>query len=326
MASSIESECRGGINVIFPLRRADCQYASVIIVHRTSDLTTRLRDPHGIEKIETDSHPGQLRDTFEFVAEKHGTYEIQLEPKYPNAPATKYQISIGERRAATAQDRTLYDARLRYSEAFRLYPAGAYDKAQSLAESALNLREKALGPDHPEVAAALNLLGVICTGRSDYTRAESLFQRALAINEKAFGSDHPAAAEVTDNLAKNYNAKGNYAEAERLANNALSNRQKVLGPDHFLVAITLGTLGDIFLAKGDYAKARSFSERALQITAKSYTADDLPHSDASSRLARVEIKLGNYSSAQQLLTQASHTRDAAARQERLQAAHSLYDP
>jgi len=321
----IEREFAGGQKDIFQIPLTEGQYASVVIDHRASDLTIRLRDTQGIEKIETDSHPGQLRDTFEFVAEKPGSYKIQLEPKYPNAPATKYQISISEIRAATAQDRTLYDARLRYSEAFRLYPAGAYDKAQSLAESALNLREKALGPDHPEVAAALNLLGMICTGRSDYTRAESLFQRALAINEKAFGSDHPAIAEVTDNLAKNYNAKGNYAEAERLANNALSNRQKVLGPDHFLVAITLGTLGDIFLAKGDYTKARSFSERALQITAKSYTADDLPYSDASSRLARVEIKLGNYSSAEQLLTQASHTRETVAGQESLQAADSIYD-
>jgi CHAT domain-containing protein/Tfp pilus assembly protein PilF len=321
----IEREFAGRQKDIFQIPLAEGQYARVTIDRRASDLTIRLLDTQGIEKIEADSHPGQLRDTFEFVAEKPGTYEIQLEPKYPNAPTSKYQISIGEIRAASAQDRTLYDARLQYSEAFRLYPTGAFDRAQSLAESALNLREKALGPDHPEVAAALNLLGVICTGRSDYSRAELLFQRALAINEKAFGSDHPAAAEANDNLAKNYNAKGNYAEAERLARNVLSIRQKVLRPDHFLVAVALGTLGDIFLAKGEYANARSFSEQALQITAKSYTADDLPHADASSRLARVEIKLGNYSSAEQLLTQASHTRETVAGQESLLAADSIYD-
>jgi len=325
IGKSIEREFAGREKNIFQIPLAEGQYASVIIDRRSSDLTIRLRDTQGIQKIEADSHPGQLRDTFELVAEKSGTYEIQLEPKYPRAPAAKYQISLGEVRAANAQDRTLYDARLQYSEAVRLYPTGAYDRAQSLAERALDLREKALGPDHPEVAEALNLLGVISTARSDYSRAELLFQRALAITEKAFSPDHPAVAEVTDNLAKNFNARGNYSEAERLARKGLEIREKILGQDHFLVAVSLGTLGDIFLAKGDYANARSFSERSLQITAKSYTADDLPHADASSLLARVEIKLGNYSSAEQLLTHALQTREKIAGKESLQAADAIHD-
>jgi Uncharacterized protein conserved in bacteria len=322
---SIEREFAGRQKGIFQLLLAEGQYASVIIDHRSSDLTIRLRDAQGIEKIEADSHPGQLRDIFELVAEKSGTYEIQLEPKYPKAPAAKYQISLAEVRAANAQDRALYDARLQYAEAVRLYPPGAYDKAQSPAERALDLREKALGPDHPEVAETLNLLGVICTARSDYSRAELLFLRALAINEKAFSPEHPAVAEVIDNLAKNFNAKGNYAEAERLARKALGTREKALGRDHYLVAVSLETLGDIFLAKGDYANARSFSDRALQITAKFYLADDLPHADASSLLARVEIKLGNYSQAEQLLTNSLQTRETIAGKESLQAADSIYD-
>jgi CHAT domain-containing protein/tetratricopeptide (TPR) repeat protein len=321
----VEREFAGRQKDTFQLPLAEGQYASVVIAHRALDLTIRLLDPQGTAKIEADSHPGQPRDTLELVAEKSGTYEIQLEPEYPKAPAGKYQISLGEIRAAAPQDRVLYDARLQYSEALRLYPAGAYEKAQSLAKHALDLREKALGPDHPEVAAALNLLGVICTARSDYNRAESLFQRALAINEKAFGREHPAVAEVTDNLAKNYNAKGNYAEAERLARKALGIREKALGEDHFLVAVSLGTLGDIFLAKGDYANARSFSEHAIQITAKFYAADDLQYADASSLLARVEIKLGNYSSAEQLLTNALQTRETIAGKESLQAADSIHD-
>jgi len=321
----MEREFAGRQKDIFQLPLAEGQYASVIIDHRGSDLTIRLLDPQGIAKIEVDSHPGQPRDTFELVAEKSGTYEIQLEPEYPKAPAGKYQISIGEIRAANIQDRTLYDARLQYSEALRLYPAGAYEKAQLLAARALDLREKALGPDQPEVAETLNLLGVICTARSDYNRAELLFQRALAINEKAFGSEYPAVAEVTDNLAKNFNARGNYAEAKRLARKALGIREKALGQDHYLVAVSLGTLGDIFLAKGDYADARVLSERALHITARSYTADDLPHADAASLLARVEIKLGNYSAAEQLLTNSLQTRETIAGKESLQAADSIYD-
>ncbi|HEY1525310.1 MAG TPA: CHAT domain-containing protein [Candidatus Angelobacter sp.] len=322
---TVGGDLSGGQKAVFKISISEGQYANVIIDQHTLDLTLRLLDPKGTLAIETDISPREARDVFAFVAEKPGTYQIQLEPKYPRASAGKYQISLGELRAASEKDITLYHANQQYSEAFNLYPTGAYAKAQSLAEHALDTREKVLGPDHRKIADALNLLGVICTARSDYSRAETLLHRALAIDEKALGADHPTVAEVMDNLAKNHNAKADYAEAERLAREALSIREKALGPDHVLVAVSLGTLGDIFFAKGDYVNARAFSERALEVTGKSYTQEDMAYSDAASRLARVQIKQGNYSAAEQLLTQSLRTREVAAGKDSLQAADSLFD-
>jgi CHAT domain-containing protein/tetratricopeptide (TPR) repeat protein len=322
---SLEREVAGGQKTLFQVTLHERQQANLVIEHQSLDLTIRLLDSEGVVQIESDSRPGEARTTFDLVAEKTGAYQIQIEPKYPRAAAGKLHASLGEVRTATVRDQALSDAGRRYSEALRLYPSGAYGSAQSLAEHALELREKAIGPESPEVGDALNLLAVISIARSDYKRAETLLQRAKAIDSKALGGALPAAAEVLDNLAKNQSALGNYAEGERLAREGLSIREKVLGPDHFLTGVSLGTLGEIFLAKGDYANARSFSARALQITAKSYTADDLQHADASSRLARVEIKLGNYSSAELLLMNASHTREAIAGPESLQAADSIYD-
>lgn len=320
----IERESAGGRKDVFQIALSAGQYTSIAIEHGSLDLTVGMLDPEDKLKIESESTVGQAQDALEFVAEKSGDYQIQLEPKYPKASAGRYKIRIGELRVASGKDLILYNARLQYSESLKFYRAGAYGKAQALAEQVLELREKTLDPDHPEIAAALNILGVICTARSDYNKAETLLQQALAIYEK-FGNDHPATAEVLDSLAKNYNAKGNYAEAERLARKALSIREKALGADHALSAASQGTLGDIFLAKGDYANARVFSERALEIAGKSYTAEDMAYSDAASRLARVQIKQGNYSSAEQLLTQSSRTRETVAGKESLQAADSLFD-
>ena len=47
--------------------------------------------------------------------------------------------------------------------------------------------EKALGPDHPNVAIDLNNLGVLYDAQGKYSEAEPLFKRALAIDEKALG-------------------------------------------------------------------------------------------------------------------------------------------
>jgi len=58
----------------------------------------------------------------------------------------------------------------------------------------LAIREKALGPDHPDVAASLNNLALVFSRQGRAQEAEGLLLRALAIQEKAFGPDHPNVA------------------------------------------------------------------------------------------------------------------------------------
>src|SRR5262245_53502792 len=77
------------------------------------------------------------------------------------------------------------------AEVERLARQRNYDEAIALVERALSRREKALGPDHLDVAAALYSLALLYRAKRDYAHAEPLSQRALAIREKALGPDHP---------------------------------------------------------------------------------------------------------------------------------------
>ncbi len=56
---------------------------------------------------------------------------------------------------------------------------------------ALAIREKALGPDHPNVATSLNNLALLYHKQGRYVDAEPLYKRALVIFEKASGSPIP---------------------------------------------------------------------------------------------------------------------------------------
>ena len=67
--------------------------------------------------------------------------------------------------------------------------------------------EKALGPDHPDVANSLNNLAVLYRDLGRYEAAEPLFKRALAIDEKALGPDHPDVAVSLNHLAGLYHAQ-----------------------------------------------------------------------------------------------------------------------
>jgi tetratricopeptide (TPR) repeat protein len=85
-----------------------------------------------------------------------------------------------------------------------------------LAKRALAISEKALGPDHPDVATSLNNLALLYRNQGRYADAEPLYKRSLAIREKALGPDHPDVAQSLNNLAGLYDSQGRYAEAEPL--------------------------------------------------------------------------------------------------------------
>ena len=60
---------------------------------------------------------------------------------------------------------------------------GKYSEAEPLCQRALAIDEKALGPNHPNVATNLNNLAELYRAQGKYSEAESLYQRALAIDE-----------------------------------------------------------------------------------------------------------------------------------------------
>ena len=80
--------------------------------------------------------------------------------------------------------------------------------ARPLFERALAIREKALGPEHPDTATSLNNLAVLLQAQGDLAGARPLYERALAIREKALGPEHPDTILTRDNLANLRRADG----------------------------------------------------------------------------------------------------------------------
>ena len=107
-----------------------------------------------------------------------------------------------------------------------LYQTGKYAEAIPLAQQVLAIREKALGPDDPDVATALNTLAILYINQGRYADAEPSVKRALAIYEKALGPDHPSVAMALNNLATLYYNQGRYAEAEPLFKRCWQSKKK----------------------------------------------------------------------------------------------------
>jgi tetratricopeptide (TPR) repeat protein len=138
-----------------------------------------------------------------------------------------------------AWGQSLFEANDLNQQVIQLYNQGRYSEAIPLAQRTLAIVEKALGPDHPNVATALNNLADLYRAQGRYPDAETLYKRSLAIREKALGPDDLNVALSLNNLAGLYLTQGRYADVEALFKRSLAIREKALGPDHPDVAQSL---------------------------------------------------------------------------------------
>jgi CHAT domain-containing protein len=177
---------------------------------------------------------------------------------------------------------------------------GDYAKAEPLAQRALQIREKALGPEHPATARGLISLGWLYVNMGDFVKAEPLYQRALKINEKALGPEHPATAQSLGSLALLHNYMGDYAKAEPLAQRALQIREKAFGPEHALTAQSLNDLALLYERMSAYTKAEPLYQRALEIKEKALGPDHWRTALGLNNLAVLYLDMGDYGKAEPL--------------------------
>jgi len=199
---------------------------------------------------------------------------------------------------------TLADAERLNAQIVQLYQQGKYTEAVPLAERALAIRRRLLGPDHSEVATSLNNLAALYYAMGAYDKAEPLYRQALEIKRKALGEAHPDYARSLNNLALLYHAMGAYDKAEPFYRQALKIRRKALGEAHPDYAITLNCLAVLYEAMGAYDKAEPLYRQALEIQSKSLGEAHPDYATSLINLAGLYTAMGAYDRAEPLYRQA----------------------
>ncbi|CAN0580984.1 unnamed protein product, partial [Ectocarpus sp. 12 AP-2014] len=78
---------------------------------------------------------------------------------------------------------------------------GKYAEAVRFNLRAVEIGEKALGPQHPTLAKWLNTRAELLREQGHYDQAGLLYERSLGIRQKALGPDHPDVAQSLHNRA-----------------------------------------------------------------------------------------------------------------------------
>ena len=165
-------------------------------------------------------------------------------------------------------DQPVVQARLMGTMGYVYSALGLYDEGRPLLEQSLALRERALDPEHPDVAQSLKDLANLHRAVGNFAEAGPLLERALAIEEAAYGPVHAAVGETVSALATLHWSLAQYAEAQPLFERSVAIKEELFGPTHEEVGLGLSNLGGVLLSQGQLAEAEPLLRRALTIREK----------------------------------------------------------
>ena len=188
--------------------------------------------------------------------------------KYPEAEAwARRWLSEAEAESGPDSLETAYALDALATALFVVKVTEIPEKRQ-MAERALAIREKSLGPEHLDVARSLYTLGRILWQAGEYKEAKNTWERALAIREKALGPTHAAVRILLANLAAVLTDMGDCAAALPLAERYVALLEKAYSPEHAFFGRGLNVLFRAQYCAGNFTEARRVLERALAIKEK----------------------------------------------------------
>jgi CHAT domain-containing protein len=161
------------------------QYVRVVVDQRGVDVVVKLIGPDGrqIKEFDADSSV-QGREIVSWVTEEAGIYRLDVGAQNKAAPAGQYVIQAVALRVAKEDERALDEAGNLIAESRRLALAGKYDEAIPLIERVREIREKMLGPEHPDTGNALNELARLYAAKGDIAQALIFIAGANYVDER----------------------------------------------------------------------------------------------------------------------------------------------
>jgi tetratricopeptide (TPR) repeat protein len=166
--------------------------------------------------------------------------------------------------AQTNQPPGLVESHQLNTRVLKLYGESKYDEALPLAKRALQLREGALGPSHPDLIPLLTNLAELQRARQQLSEARSYLERALTIAETVL-KDDIRTAYLLDKLGYLAFSQRKPKDAENFFLQSLQIKEKAMGPETADTVQTAFDLAEIYRFLKDYEKAEPLYARALRI-------------------------------------------------------------
>ncbi len=176
------------------------------------------------------------------------------------------------------------------------FNADRYPEALSYFDTCLIIYDSILPPDHPEIAALLNNMGVVHNFRGDYRNALHFLKSSLQVHlGQPGGNTADETAAMYSNIGLLLMESGDFHKALPYFRQALDIRENLLGENHPDVARGCNYIGDCYLQMNQFANALPWLNKALQIQQNLQPGGKpADRSDCLSDLGTYHEKTGNY--------------------------------
>jgi CHAT domain-containing protein len=161
---------------------------------------------------------------------------------------------------------------------------GQYAIASAYWQAAESIQRTSLGPEHPDLALAINNEGQCFLGLGEYDRAIERDERALAIQLKTLGPEHTDVAATYHNLAVVFEEEGDFDKASGYVEKSLSIYENAYGSENAAVATAYNTLGSVLASRGNPDGAIVQFDHALAIRMQIFGED---HPDTATSLNNI---------------------------------------
>jgi tetratricopeptide (TPR) repeat protein len=177
-------------------------------------------------------------------------------------------------------------------------------EGEEIGQRMIAIKEKLLGPEHPQVAVSLRLFANLLATKADYERARPFYERSIAIYEKTPGMDPRREAYAYSDLGELLTKSGDFAEARLMLERALDVRLKYFPPDNLNTGSAFQTYAVLLREMGDYAKSREHFLRAIAIFEKKLGPDHVMSVECLSEFGALLNRMGRPGEAKPLLESA----------------------
>ena len=152
--------------------------------------------------------------------------------------------------------------------AFLLDDLAYYSESLCYYMKVLEIREKVLPENHPDIATSYNNVGYVYGELGDHKKELEFKLKALAIQEKVLPENHPDIATSYNNVGYAYGELGDHKKALEYYLKTLAIREKVLPENQPDIAASYNNVGYAYGKLGDHKKALEYKLKALAIQEK----------------------------------------------------------
>jgi serine/threonine-protein kinase len=177
---------------------------------------------------------------------------------------------------------------------------GLLEEAEPWLRQALQMRQDALGREHPDVAASMDDLARLLRDKGQSEEAERMCREALAMRRKLLGNESMEVATSLVSLGRILDNRGRYEAAEAQYRESLAIRRRLRGDESADVAESLNNLATVLQARSHYERAEPLLRESLAIR-RGLLGDDHPLvSESRNNLANLLQNEGDLEAAEAL--------------------------